>query len=94
MPEQKFILLWQLQTFSARQKDDLHSAKLFFCAGTKVYEEALNSVTFLSWLKRFGLAQNILEPVRGRGNNHLLKSKITTIVEISQVIYLLTTHES
>jgi len=55
--------LWQSQTFCARQKDDLHSVKLVFCAGTKVFEEALNAVKFLGWLKKFGPAQNILGPV-------------------------------
>ena len=31
VPEQKFIYnLWQSQTFCVRQKDDLHSVKLFF----------------------------------------------------------------
>ena len=41
VPNQKFIyILWQSQTFCARQKDDLHSIKL-------VFEEALNAVKFL-----------------------------------------------
>ena len=66
--DQKFIfILWQSQTFCARQKDDLHSVKLFFCAGTKGFEEALNAVKFLGWLKKFGPAQNILGPVKGQG---------------------------
>ena len=34
---------------------------------TKVFEEALNAIKFLDWLKKFGLAQNILEPVKGQG---------------------------
>ena len=40
-------ILCQSQTFFARQNDDLHSVKLFFCVGTKVLEEALNAVKFL-----------------------------------------------
>ena len=65
----KFIyILWQSQTFCVRQKDDLHSVKLFFCAGTKVFAEALNAIKFLGWLKKFGLAQNILGPVKGQDN--------------------------
>ena len=52
---------------SARQNDDLHSVKLFFCDGTKVFEEALNAVKFLDWLKKIGPAQNILGPVKGQG---------------------------
>jgi hypothetical protein len=38
-----------------------------FCSGTKVFEEALNAVKFLGWLKKFGPAQNILGPVKGHG---------------------------
>ena len=68
VPDQKFIyILWQSQTFCARQKDDLHSVKLVFCAGTKVFEEALNIVKFLGWFKKFRLAQNILGPEKGQG---------------------------
>jgi hypothetical protein len=37
----------------------LHSVKLGF-------EETLNAVKFLGWLKKFGLAQNILGPVKGQ----------------------------
>ena len=34
--DQKFIyILWQLQTFCARQKEDLHSVKLFFVSAQK-----------------------------------------------------------
>ena len=55
------------KTFCARQKDDLHSVKLFFCAGTKVFEEALNAVKCLVWLKKFGLAQSIFGTVKGQG---------------------------
>ena len=42
---------------------------MFFCAGTKVFEKALNAVKFLGWLKKFGPAQNILGPVKGQGIN-------------------------
>ena len=42
-------------------------SKIVFCASTKVFEEALNSVKFLDWLKKFGLAQNILGPLKGQG---------------------------
>ena len=38
-----------------------------FGAGTKVFEEALNAVKFLGWLKKFGSAQNILGPAKGEG---------------------------
>jgi hypothetical protein len=69
--EQKFIyLLWQSQTFCARQKDDLHSVKLVFVPAHKQgFVEALNAVNFLGWLKKFGSAQKILGPVKGQGIN-------------------------
>ena len=68
VPDQKSIyILWQSQTFCARQKDDLHSVKLVFVPATKFFEEALNAVKFLVWLKKFGSAQNILGPVKGQG---------------------------
>jgi hypothetical protein len=38
-----------------------------FCAGTKVFEEALNSVKFLGWLNKFGPAQNIFRTLKGQG---------------------------
>jgi hypothetical protein len=44
-------------------------SRIIFCAGTKVFEEALNAVKFLGWLKKFGPAQNILGPVKGQGIN-------------------------
>ena len=37
-----------------------------FCAGTKVFEEALDAVKFLGCLKKFGPAKNILGPVKGQ----------------------------
>ena len=40
-------------------------SKIVFCAGTKGFEEALNAVKFLGWLKKFRPAQNILGPVKG-----------------------------
>ena len=42
-------------------------SKIGFCASTKVFEEALNAVKFLGWLKKFGPVQNILGPVKGQG---------------------------
>ena len=42
-------------------------SKIGFCARTKVFEEALNAVKVLGWLKEFGPAQNILGPVKGQG---------------------------
>ena len=42
-------------------------SKIGLCAGTKVFEEALNAVKFWDWLKKIEPAQNILGPVNGRG---------------------------
>jgi hypothetical protein len=39
----------------------------------KFFEEALNAFKFLGWLKKFGLAQNILGPVKGQGTRQLTK---------------------
>ena len=35
-------------------------SKIGFCADAKVFEEALNAIKILGWLKKFGPAQNIL----------------------------------
>ena len=48
-------------------------SKIGFCAGT--FEEALNADKFLGWLKKFGLAQNILRLVN-------------TCIAVSNQIYL------
>ena len=42
-------------------------SKIGFCAGTKGFEVALKAVKFLDWLKKFGLAKNILGSVKGQG---------------------------
>ena len=58
----KFIyLLWQSETFW------FAFSKIGFCAGIKGFEEALNTVKFLGWLKKFRPAQNILWTVKGQG---------------------------
>ena len=62
-----------------RPKDDLRSVKLFFCGGTKVFEEALNAIKFMDWLKTFGPAQNILGPVKGQGIECTCKSYLTLL---------------
>ena len=62
MPDQKFIyIFYQLQTFCARQKDNLHSVKLVFVVARLI------AVKLFGWLKKFGAAQNILGPVKGQG---------------------------
>ena len=68
VPNQIFIyILWQSQTFCARQKDDLHSVKLVFVLAQKFLKRYyLKAVNFLGWLKKFGSAQNILGPVKGQ----------------------------
>ena len=44
-------------------------SEICFCAGAKVFVEALNAAKFLGWLKKFELAQNMLGPVKGQGIN-------------------------
>ena len=72
-----------VQIFSASKKIYLHIvevtkslcqtirrfafSKIGFCAGNKVFEEALNTVKFFGCLQKFGPAQNILGPVKGQG---------------------------
>ena len=53
-------ILWQTKRWFA-------FSKIGFCAGTKVFEEALNAVKFLDWHKIFGPAQIIFGPVKGQG---------------------------
>ena len=48
-------------------------SEIGFCASTKGFEEALNTVKFLGWLKKFGPSQNILGPVKGQGLKGLSK---------------------
>ena len=59
------ILGWS--KFLCQTKRWFAFSKIGFCAGTKGFEEALNAVKFLGWLKKFGSAQNILGPVKGQG---------------------------
>ena len=42
-------------------------SQIGFCGDTKVFEEAINVVKFMGWLKKFGLTQNIFEPVKRQG---------------------------
>ena len=70
-----------MQTFCARQKDDLNSVKLVFYASTKGFEEALNAVKLLGWHKTFGPAQKILGPVKGQGIRNSVLSEISVIPE-------------
>ena len=62
--------------------------RIGFRAGEKVFEEAPNGVKFLGWLKKFGLPQNILGPVKGQGIHAIfsivLKLKYTQYPYISK----------
>ena len=51
---------------------------------TKVFEEELNAVKFLGWLKKFGLAQNILGPVKGQGK----KRSVCGIAKLVRIKFL------
>ena len=54
-----------------------------FCAGTKVFEEALNAIKFLDWLKKFGPTQNTLGPVKGQGIDRLRKKVLLLFVDLT-----------
>jgi hypothetical protein len=64
-----------VQIFCARQKIYLHIVAVtnILCQ-TKVFEEALNVVKFLGWLKKFGPAQKILGRVKEQGIIHFKSS--------------------
>ena len=49
------------------------------CAATKVFEDALNAIKCLDWLKELGPAHNILEPVEGQGITTLVFGTILVI---------------
>ena len=48
------------------------------------FEEALNTIIFLDWPKKFGLAQNILGPVKGQGINHLLFTRMLAVTILKE----------
>ena len=62
-----YLHILPVTNFLCQTKRWFAFSKIFFCACTKVFEEALNAVKFLGWLKIFGPAQNILGPVKGQG---------------------------
>ena len=57
-------------------------SKINFWAGTKVFEEALNAVKFLDWLKEFGPAQNILGHVKGQDIRAFFHSQMYVLLFI------------
>ena len=57
----------QVTNILSKTKRGFAFSKIVFCAGTKSFEEALNAVKSLGWLKKFGPAQNILGPVKEQG---------------------------
>ena len=65
-------------------------SKVGFCAVTKVFEDALNAVKFLGWLKKFVPAQNTLGPVKGQGIN--MKLLWHSQVSIERAARLTTIH--
>ena len=66
-PKNLFTYCASHKHFAPDKKMSFAFNKIVFCAGIKVFEEALNAVKFLGWLKKFGPAQNILGPVKGQG---------------------------
>ena len=59
-----YLHIVQVRNILCQTKRSFASSKVGFCASTKVFEEALNAVKFLGWLKKFGMVQNILRPVK------------------------------
>jgi hypothetical protein len=58
-------ILCPFQTFPYQKMISIQ--QIWFVVGSKVCEQAINAIKFLYWLKNFGQAQNILEPVEGQG---------------------------
>ena len=80
-------MFWAGPNFLCQTKRWFAFSKIGFCAGTKVFEEALNAVKFWGWLKKFGPTQNILGPVKGQGINFPVQ-KSKAIVKFN--LFLLT----
>ena len=55
-------------------------SKIGLCVVKKGFEEALNAVKFLGYLKKFGPAQNSLGPVKGQGIKLRFFEKATKIL--------------
>ena len=68
-------------------------SKIVFCAGTKLFEEALNAVKFLGWLKKFGLAQSILGHVKGQGIKVLSSKPYGNLIFVSSFCFLRQRHQ-
>ena len=51
--------------FLSQTKRSLAVSKIDFCVGTKLFEEALNTVKVWGWLKKFGPAQNMTKKGQG-----------------------------
>ena len=67
--------------FCARPKRWFTFSKIGFGADTKVFEEALNPVKFLGWLKKFGSEENILRPVKGQGISFWIEHNFLYMVQ-------------
>ena len=67
-------------------------SEIGFCVRTtvtEVFEEALNAVKFLGWLKKIGLAQNILGPVKGQGIRSMVeKGRILNHLETCAICFV------
>ena len=75
VPDQKkYLYVVAVTNILGQTKIWFAFSNIGFCASTKFFEEALNAVKFLDWLKIFGPAQNILGPVKGQGITYLFYS--------------------
>ena len=84
VPDQKFIYVHIGAVTNMCQAKRLFAfSKIGFCAGTKGFEEALNTVKFLGWLKKLGPPQNILGPVKVQG------IRLEQIIELGSDLFAL-----
>ena len=68
VPDQKnYLHIVSVKNIWYQTKRWCAHSKIVFCTGTNIFEEALNAVKFLGWVKKFGPAQKILGPVKGHG---------------------------
>ena len=70
-----WLHLVPLQKLLCRHNKQFYWMQIIFLSGTKCLWLALNAVKFLGWLKKFGLTQNILGPVKGQGISMYLQQK-------------------
>ena len=64
-----YLHIVAVKIFFCQTKRWFAFSKMGFCAGTKSFEEALNAIKLLVLLKKVGLSQKFLGPVKGQGSS-------------------------